>query len=260
MPVAAGIHYEVYHASRDGLALVLVHGAGGNILSWPPQVRRMPAWRVYALDLPGHGASPPGGAVSIESLARSLIAWMDVMGLERAVLGGHSMGSAICLQTALDEPARVAGLCLLGSAARLSVHPALLELTGRPETALQAVEKVIGWSFNEDADVRLKIGAARSLAATPTQVLHSDLLACSRFDVSARLSEIACPVLLVSGEKDRMTPPRLARELAAGLQGSRYVELLGRGHFVMQEAPGEVQTLLEGFLAELSPSPPGANL
>ena len=56
------LHYQIHHGGTrpDGPPLVLVHGAGGNLMHWPGALRRLPGRTVYALDLPGHGKS--GGA------------------------------------------------------------------------------------------------------------------------------------------------------------------------------------------------------
>ena len=67
MPVAADLYYHIYEGSEEGRRppVVLIHGAGGTHLHWPSEVRRLPGYRVLALDLPGHGKS--GGAGSNRS-------------------------------------------------------------------------------------------------------------------------------------------------------------------------------------------------
>jgi len=75
--------------------LVLVHGAGGDHLHWPPQLRRLAGCEVYALDLPGHGHSPGAGRNTITAYAQVLNAFADTLALPPFVLAGHSMGGAI---------------------------------------------------------------------------------------------------------------------------------------------------------------------
>jgi len=56
MPIASDLYYHVYHEDNI-LPVVLIHGAGGNHLYWPSEIRRLPGFRVFALDLPAHGKS-----------------------------------------------------------------------------------------------------------------------------------------------------------------------------------------------------------
>jgi len=109
MPVAASLHY-FSHLEEEYLRppVVFIHGAGGNYLHWPPEVRRLPGQRIFAPDLPGHGFTerPAAAGLSLPRIAdsvRQLLAALD----RRPVLGlGHSAGAAIlarlCIDKALD--------------------------------------------------------------------------------------------------------------------------------------------------------------
>src|SRR5512143_1899684 len=104
MPAAAGIHYVVHDGG--GLskpAVLLIHGAGGDHLSWPPELRRLPNYRVYAVDLPGHGKSQGPGFQSFDDHVRVMIKLMDEVGLSRVVVMGVSMGGAIALVMAASH-------------------------------------------------------------------------------------------------------------------------------------------------------------
>ncbi len=190
MHQSSSINFHVYHDQPDLPALILLHGAGGSYLSWPTQIRRMPGCRVYALDLPGHGGSPGMDEVTIPGYASSVMDWMRETGLNTAFLVGHSMGSAIALQIALEHPELVRGLCLLGSAARLRVHPAILGTAANPDTYHKAVELVIRWSFGSKADPKLQLLTARRMAETSREALHADFDACNRFDITSRVDQI----------------------------------------------------------------------
>jgi len=129
MPVAANLYY--YTASDNEIGkrpVVIIHGAGGTHLYWPPEIRRLSGYRVYALDLPGHGKSDASrGRQTIADYAGCVLEWLDAIGLNRAVFVGHSMGSAIALTLAIHHPQQVLGLGLVGAGARLRVHPDILE-------------------------------------------------------------------------------------------------------------------------------------
>ena len=98
--------------------------------------------------LPGHGKSAGSPQPTIAAYAAALLDWLQKLGLEQAVLVGHSMGSAIAMWLALERPDLVTGLGLLGSSARLAVNPALIAGASQADTFPQAVDTVIQWSFS----------------------------------------------------------------------------------------------------------------
>ncbi len=114
MPIAAGIHYFLHEGGRQKRTpLVLIHGAGGDHLSWPPEIRRLTDERVFTLDLPGHGKSKGPGRQSVADYAESVVGFMNAADLSRAVFIGHALGGAIALTLAIDHPQRVAGIGLI---------------------------------------------------------------------------------------------------------------------------------------------------
>ena len=147
---------------------------------WPSQLRRLAGYRVYALDLPGHGKSGGVGQQSILAYAQSVASWLEAAGLHRIVVAGHSMGSAIALTLALEIPEKVQGLALIGAGARLRVNPALIDGFSSPTSFLSTVEKTIAWSFSEYAPKRLVELAGKRMAETRQGVLYGDFLACAQ--------------------------------------------------------------------------------
>lgn len=253
MPIAADLYYHIYEGREEGQKppVVLLHGAGGNHLYWPSEIRRLAGYRVYALDLPGHGKSDGCGQQTIGGYAQAVLRWLEAVGLHSAVFVGHSMGSAIALALALDAPAQVLGLGLIGAGARLRVAPHLLESTANQTTFYNAVETIVAWSFGPQAPASLTEQAARRMAETRSSVLHGDFLACADFDETARVAEIRKPALIVTGEEDKMTPVRLAQFLASAISGARLEIIPTAGHMVMLEQPQAVAAALVHFLDEL---------
>lgn len=238
-------------STLTGPPLVLIHGAGGSRLSWPPALRRMTGEHVFAVDLPGHGRAPGHGFPTVGEYSEAVLDWLRRQTIERAVLVGHSMGAAIALTAAARRQTPVAGLVLLGLGPRLTVSPRLLELTAAPETAPAAVEKVIEWGFAAGtAAERLEQARQRMLEIAPG-VLRRDFLACDRFDAGWRLSELQVATMVVCGELDRMTPPDECRRLSQAIPGSRFHLVPGAGHMAMIERPEEVAALVREFLASL---------
>lgn len=246
MPLAAGIHYYTYRESET-TPVVLIHGAGGSHLSWSSQIRRMNGFRVYALDLPGHGKSSSAGQQTIPAYTRFILEWMRLVGLPRAIFVGHSMGGAIAQEISLNFPEQVIALGLIGTASRLPVNQQLLEETTSANNFQIAVEKIVSWSFDNSCPPRLKELVARRMAETRPSVLHDDLLACNSFDITARVPEITCPTLVLCGANDRMVPLRAMESLASLIPGAHFEVIPGAGHMVVLEKPQSVADALMGF-------------
>lgn len=253
MPEAAGIAFATSsRGSSDGAPpLVLIHGAGGSRIHWPPELRRMASRAVHAIDLPGHGRSEGSALDQIQHYADQVAGWMEALELPKAVVAGHSMGGAIAQQLAYDHRGRLAGLVLIGTGNRLPVNPILLELTASPETFPQAAELILRWEFSLQVDPALVELAREAMGELDHSVMHADLTACSRFDLSDRnpRKELAgIPILVICGQDDKMTPLSLNQELAEFLPGAKLVNIPSAGHMVMLEKPVEVAGAIEDFL------------
>ena len=249
MPTAANLYYYTNGDEAHGQApVVLIHGAGGHHLYWPPQIRRITGRRIFAVDLPGHGRSDGIGRDRIEDYVDDILGFMADVGINAAVWIGHSMGGAIALQAALQIPRRVLGLALLGSGARLRVDPKLLEYATR-ETSFPAALQLLGErSFSEASDPRLRQLALQRMAEMRPGVLQGDLLACAAFDVSGRLSEVHVSSLILLGEQDQLVHPRNSEMLREGLRDSELRVIRGAGHMVMLEKAEETAAALRQFL------------
>jgi pimeloyl-ACP methyl ester carboxylesterase len=241
LKVATGIAFEE-HAPPDasGAPLLLVHGAGGTLATWPEALRRLPGRRVVTVDLPGHGASPLPGERSVPAYVRRLLGLLDALGIARAAVGGHSMGGAIALGLALEAPERVAGLLLVGTGARLRITPAILQASADPARAREVADALAAASFAAATPQRLREAYADGIAAAAPGVLNGDFTACDTFDAMTRLGSVRAPARLVVGEEDRLTPPKYAAFLRAGLPGDGWLGVPGAGHMVTWEAPDAV--------------------
>lgn len=250
MPTSAGTYYHPYEGSEEGQKppVVLIHGAGGTHLYWPSDVRRLPGYRVYAIDLPGHGKSEGRVQQSINAYTEDVLSWMDALGLHRAVFIGHSMGSAISLSLALDHPEQVLGLGLIGAGARLRVSPEITENASSSTTFHNAIQTLITQSFSENTPRKLVDQAAKRMAETRFSVLYGDLLACDAFDVMDRVSDIRCATLVLCGEDDQMTPKRYSQFLADQIPSARLQLVPEAGHMVMLEKPKMVADIILEFL------------
>jgi pimeloyl-ACP methyl ester carboxylesterase len=254
MPIAAGLYYFAHGEElRDRPPVLLIHGAGGSHLNWPPQLRRLSGQRVFTLDLPGHGKSEGVGRQDITEYAKAVFEFMKALRLSSVVVVGFSMGSAIALSLALKYRKRVLGLGLIGGGGKMRVAPSTLELASNESGFLLAIEAVIENSYSSDVDPRVKELAVEQMHETRQAVLYSDLVACDTFDVMGRVDKIRVPTLLVCGSADRMTPPNRSEYLRDQIAGAQLHILDGAGHMVMIERPDEVAGLLTEFLSGLYP-------
>ena len=245
--VGEKIFYTLHQGDTRGKRnLVLVHGAGGSHLDWPAPLRRLTGVNVYTLDLPGHNRSEGTGRSSVAAYRDFLLAFLDVLGLEKAVVVGHSMGGAISLDFALHYPDRLAGLILVGSGARLRVAPAIL--TGILSDFEATVDLILDYAFGPSATEQLKRLGRQRLLKTPPQVIHGDYAACDAFDVMDRLGEVHCPTLAIGGTADRLTPPKYAIYLRDHIPGAELVLVDAAGHMVMLEKPEVVSKAISKFI------------
>ncbi len=259
MPSAAGLYYFVHEEDNPTRPpVILLHGAGGTHLDWPPQVRRLDGQPMIAVDLPGHGRSEGVGRQLVSDYAVDMLRFLDAMHLPSAVFVGHSLGSAIALTLALENPERVFALGLLGAAAQLRVAPALLEAASRVSTFRQAVQMVVDKGYSVYAGARLKELAAERMARTRPPVFYGDFLACEAFNVSDRLGQIRHTTLVLGAEQDVLTPAWCSSSLAAAIPGARLQMIPWAGHMFIWEQPEKTASALAAFLTSL-PDRPGTS-
>lgn len=239
----------------EGPSVVFIHGAGMDHTVWRFQTRWLAnrGWRVLAPDLPGHGRSAGPIRRSIPQWAEWLTRFVEERDAAPAVLVGHSMGALIALEAAADRPPLVDRLVLVGFTSRMAVHPQLMDAAHRD--ALVAAELIAGWSMpraaaggHPEPGTWERGGIARLLQRAQPGVLAIDLEVCASYDAGARLGDIEVPVTLISGNDDRMTPTRGAREAARELLNARFVAL-GAGHEPMIHHPRAFNELLAEAMA-----------
>lgn len=249
MPYLNDLYYQAYQANDpDRRPLALIHGAGGNHLSWPSQLRRLSGYRVYTPDLPGHGKSKGHGLQRIKSYGKVTAEWLQGLELPKVFLVGHSMGGAIALWVALHYPELVRALILTSTGARLPVNLSLIEEMATQVGFPTAVDKIASWSFSSRIEPALIENVKKQMLRTRPSVLAGDFRACDSFDLSERLGEITVPTLILVGDEDRMTPERFAEGLAEDIPGAELEVISSAGHMLPLEQPEKTANRVREFL------------
>ncbi|MCW7538129.1 alpha/beta hydrolase [Aquabacterium sp. A7-Y] len=244
--------------------VVMIHGALNDHSVWALQSRYLAhhGHAVLAVDLPGHGRSAGPALPDVESLAGWIVALLDAAGVARAALVGHSMGSLIALEAAAALGERATALSLVGTAYPMKVSAAMLD------TALQSPQRAIdqvtalshstlaakpsapgpgSWLHGVSRALMRRLQAGYAARHEGANLFHHDFTVCDRYaGAEAAAARLRCPVQLVLGRRDQMTPPRATATLAQLAQAT--VLQLDAGHALMAEAPDGVLDALKAFL------------
>lgn len=240
---------------------VFIHGAQNDHSVWALQTRYFAhhGYNVLAVDLPGHGRSKGAPLASVEAMADWLLALLDAAGVPQASLIGHSMGSLIALETAFRASARVGRIALVGTAYPMKVSDALLDASRNNEQ--MAIDMVNIWSHTSIAHKPscpgpgfYVMGGSQRLmqrisAQNPAQVFYTDFSACNAYaNGEAAAASLACPVLLLLGKRDMMTPPKATSTLTKTIPHCQVVQIENCGHDLMAEQPDAVLDALFAFV------------
>jgi 3-oxoadipate enol-lactonase len=238
--------------------LVLSHGFLLDHRMFDPQLAGLAdRYRLISWDQRGHGDTPAPGPFDYWDSARDLLALLDLLGVQRAVLVGMSQGGFVSLRAALLAPDRVRALVLIDSQAGLE-DPAAVPLyeamhatwlRDGPSPAL--VDAALGMVLGPDPELAAPFAAAavtrpRDQVPAPVRALMD------RDDVTERLAEITVPALVVHGSADLSIPLARARALAGGLRGAGEVLVVeGAAHASNLTHPAEVTAAVRAFVAAL---------
>ena len=244
-----------YDDAGQGVPCVLLHAFPLDRRMFADLPARLaPRARVIAPDLRGFGDSELDGPYSIADLADDVARLLDHLRLDRAVVGGVSMGGYVALAFAARHARRLAGLVLADTKASPDTDEAR---AGRDEAAALVrsqgvpayVEKQLGRLLSASApdDVR---GKVRGLCEQRAEAVVAGLAALrDRPDRRSELTQVDRPTLVVVGTDDVLTPPSEAAAMATAIRKAVLVEIPGAGHLANLEQPTPFCQALSGFLA-----------
>jgi pimeloyl-ACP methyl ester carboxylesterase len=254
-----------YVRAGKGPTVVLLHGIAASIYTWRHVLPALSAdFDVVALDLPGFGYSAQPPDLTLGLYPRVVQGLLDRLGIEKAVLVGHSLGGAVAVTVAAEAPEGVGGLVLVDAAGfnlDTADRPFLLRLAGTvPAPLLDAlprrrlVRAGLRQVFHDDSKVTDEVVEEylAPLSRPGAMASFRSLLAARDPGAARRVREaiegVRVPTLIVWGRQDAWTPVAHAGRFAEAIPGSRVEILDGCGHVPQEERPEELVRLLRGFL------------
>lgn len=235
--------------------VVFVHGALHDHSGWTLLARWFAhhGHSVLAVDLPGHGRSAGPALSQLEDIADWLLALLGSAGVARAAWVGHSMGSLAVLEAAARAPESATQLVMIATAYPMKVSESLLATAA--EQPRLAIDRVNAFSISSHASKPSHPGPGswlhggnralmrreqeRALREHGINLFVNDFSVCDRYAGGLQAAaRVRCPTTFILGERDQMTLPRAAAELAAALKPK--VVTLPAGHLLMAEAPDAV--------------------
>ncbi len=227
--------------------MIFIHGAGGSHVLWQAQLEGLAgAVNAVAIDLPGHGESPGDGMDTIEGYARAVADFIRTIEAPRPIPCGLSMGGAITQQLLLDHPDVCRAAVLISTGARLRVMPLILKTV--EENFSGYVDSFLAFAASEKTDPERLRPISEATAECRPHVVLGDFKACDAFDVMERLPSIEVPVLVITAEEDKLTPPKYGIFLAEKITTASRVHIRDAGHLSPAERPAEVNQALLDFL------------
>lgn len=242
-----------YEAAGKGRAVVLIHGGLVDGRLWDAQMGPLSKhFRVVRYDLRGFGRS--ADAPEPFSHIEDLRALLDFLKVERASLVGLSLGGIVAADFALEHPARVERLVLVGPGLRGDKQPPPKDVAASIEAASRGAEAFADATMKRElyAAVRPGSGAHKLLR----RMLLDNYKALSTFRLlkypepptAERLGQIKAPTLVVIGSRDGSNLLNIADTLASGIPGARKVTIQGSSHHPPVERPKEFNRILSDFL------------
>lgn len=244
---------EVAPDLSQGETVVCLHGAGGNGGHFDDLLERLAdSHSPIAFDQPAHGRSAGLDSVgSIDSLAAFTRTLCAKLAAERPVLLGFSMGGALALRCALDDPGALRALILVSSGARFPVPDEFIEQTRRITEGKERRQFRREAYAAGTAPEIMRRGFMEDMKTDPRATL-GDLLAAREWQVEDQLAGIALPTLVIVGEEEAEFMRAQADLLADRIPNARKVEIAKAGHMIPLEQPDALAEAVRGFLDELT--------
>ena len=248
-------------ARGAGVPLILIHGFPLNRSMFAPQLEGLsPAARVITFDVPGVGESE-AGPVSMDNIADLTAAILTQQRIDKAVVGGVSMGGYASFAFARRYPERLLGLVLADTRAAPDSDTAkearhkMARLVEEEGVTAAAERMVPGWFGPSSLQGRPEViqSARAQVETAPAEtIVHMLQALAHRPDARPGLSEINVPTLVISGAEDPMIPPAEMADWTALIPDARHVVIPATGHLPNLEDPPAFNRPVADFLAGIA--------
>jgi len=251
-----------------GRPTVWLHGLGGTWRDFEAQLDLLTdRYRVVVPEMRGHGRSAAvPGPMSTAALAADVVAVLDVLEIEKAVIGGLSLGGMVAQVLALDHQSRVEGLVLIDTTRKVPTSVSLLlrAVAGRIRSKgmpavidmLEKMERAAGRATGPEALAEARAqGVAwqrRDMAGNDPDVLAASILALVEHDERKRLAQMTTPAMVVVGADDPLVPVAMAEELAKAIPGASFTVIPDAGHVPNRERPDVFDDLVVSFIDKMA--------
>ncbi|MGQ0532055.1 MAG: alpha/beta fold hydrolase [Caulobacteraceae bacterium] len=256
-------------ALEGGPPLLLIHGFSASLHTWEPWVQRLgDDFRIISIDLPGHGLTraPAGYQASIEAFRDAVHEFVTQQQLEHFAVAGSSMGGNVTWEYALAHPERVTALILVDASGWEDTHPAatdtpVFKLLRNPVLGplvrdldnTRLVRQGLEASFADRSlvdDMMVERYVLLSRAPGHRDILVQMTLGYGErnFATPERLAVLGMPVLILSGDTDRLVPPAHAQQFNDAIEGSQLVTFQSTGHIPQEERADESAMAVREFL------------
>jgi 3-oxoadipate enol-lactonase len=256
-----------YSEAGQGTPVVLLHGfpLGGTI--WHEQQQGLSdRYRVITPDLRGHGKSPaPSGVYEMDLLARDVLALVDALHIQKAVIMGHSMGGYVALAAWKLAPERFLALGLVASQASADTDEGRQGRYKLAEKVAAEGSKVVAEAmlpklFAPQPTLSQGKGQGEAMApimeqvrqlilnTQPSGIIGALTGMAVRLDFGPQLPNLKIPVLLLTGDQDQIIPPDKAKAMAATIPMATLTIIENAGHMPMLEQPEATTTGIRNFL------------
>lgn len=258
------LSYAEHGTRGTGASVVCLPGPTDSWLSYRPVIAHLPSTaHLIAVSQRGHGDSTkPATGYGVEDFAADVVPFLDAVGVERAVLAGHSGSCLTARRVAIDHPDRVAGLVLEASPTTLGSDPRLREFVeavvldlADPIDPVFARSVVVDTS-SEQLDATLVDELTDELLKVPARVWHEMFASLLRHDDMHELDRITAPALLVWGDADQIVTREMQDALVAHLPDATLRVLAGAGHTPRWEDPAAFTAALVAFSDDVAASRP----
>lgn len=251
------VNYEV-HGKEGAPWLVLSHSLACSVRMWDPQIAALKdRYRILAYDTRGHGGTQATkGAYTLELLADDLHALLGHLKINSVHFCGLSMGGMIGQTFTLKYPGIFKSLTLADTSSRFSAEAApqwaerikIVEEKGMAPIVEPTLQRWFTEPFRKSSPA--SVAAIGKLIASTTVAGYVGCChAIPKINLTARLKEIKCPVLVLCGDQDPGTPPAMSEEIQRSAPGSKLVMIKQAAHLSNVEQPERFTKALSDFLA-----------